>query len=204
MWIKREKEILIRVLILVFLSGCFYGCVHVWPFSSGELKVEEPVSVIPEKAECSKPVPYVKPKNEAMMGPAALAMVMRYYGYDITPEEIAKEIRPEKDKDKETHDIMLSDLALYAKEKGFKTVPCCGTILAIKESIANDTPVIVTVKNTLIPIFGKERFLVVYGYDDDKGKLYAHGEKPSMAISESSFLREWKAKNFLFLIVTPK
>ncbi len=190
---------LFRLILVIILCAGVCSCINVWPFSSGELKVEEPVSIIPKKAHCSKEVPYVKPENEEMMGPAALAMVLRYYGYDASPEDIAKEIKKNKDEK-----IMLSDLAQYAKKRGFKTVPCCGTIMAIKESIANDVPVIVMVKDTLLPIFGKERFLVIYGYDDDKEVLYVHGEKPSMKMTESRFLREWKARNFLFLIVTPQ
>ncbi len=192
-------SLLFRCIVIMVLCASLTGCIDVWPFSSGELKVEEPITVIPKKAHCSKEVPYVRPASEEMMGPAALAMVMRYYGYDASPQEIAKEIK----KDKEQK-IMLSDLAGYARKRGFKTVPCCGTIMAIKESIANNVPVIVMVKDTLLPIFGKERFLVIYGYDDDKEVLYVHGEKPSMKISESKFLREWKARNFLFLIVTPQ
>ena len=187
-------------LVFVLLSVSLCGCVHVWPFSDGELKVEEEsVSAIPKKAKCSKEVPYVKADSEDMMGPAALAMVLRYYGYEVSLEDIAKEIKQD-----ENEKIMLSDLARYAKKRGFKTIPCCGTIMAIKDSIANDIPVIVMVKDTLLPVFGKERFLVIYGYDDEKEALYARGEKPSMKISESSFLREWKAKNFLFLIITPE
>ncbi len=196
---RASKIILFKGIILAVLVVGLCSCVHVWPFSEGELKVEEPVSAIPKKAHCSKEVPYIEPKGEEMMGPAALAMVLRYYGYDASVEDIAKEVKKD-----EKEKIMLSDLAQYAKKRGFKTVPCCGTIMAIKDSIANDVPVIVMVKNTLIPIFGKERFLVIYGYDDDKEVLYAHGEKPSMKISESSFLREWKAQNFLFLIITPE
>ncbi len=197
---KSSQVFVVKGLVLLFLISGLCGCVHVWPFSSGEVKVDDQVSLMPKKAHCSKEVPYVKPESEEMMGPAALAMVLRYYGYDVSQDDIAKEIKKE-DKNKR---YMLSDLAYYAKKRGFKTVPCCGTLMAIKESIANNIPVIVMVKDTLLPIFGKERFLVIYGYDDDKEVLYAHGEKPSMKISESRFMREWKARNFFFLIITPK
>lgn len=102
-------------------------------------------------------VPFIA-QEENYCGPAALAMVMNYYGVNITQEEIAREIY-----EPGLEGTLSMQLILYPIQKGFEAEMYNGNVDDLKEKLRAWFPLIVSVKED-----GKDKvhYMVVWGYDE--------------------------------------
>ena len=181
-----------RTLFLTILMGLVsLGCPR-----QGLTPHEKGRAEDPESRHYISDVPFF-PQSEYECGPAALASVLNYYGYGVTPEEIAKAIYR-----KRLRGTLSMDLLLFAQGMGVFVRAYRGDLTDAKDQISKDRPLIVfqDVGYPLLPI---RHFSVVIGYDETKGILILHsGKRANKAIPYKGFLRSWaKMDNWTLLIL---
>jgi len=140
-------------------------------------------------------VPFVKQKG-FFCGPAAMASVMRFYGRDISQEEIAKAVYTPKLKG-----ALISDMENYAREMGYKAETKNGDLNMLMSIIDEGVPAI-----TLVDIgkwiITQPHYYVVYGYDKSRRVFFLHtGFAGDQEINFSSLDKEWKKMDRLVLII---
>ncbi len=138
-------------------------------------------------------VPFVK-QHSRFCGPAALSSVFKYYGLEISQEEIGKKVYTPKLKG-----ALISDLENFAKSRGFKTLSGQGNIEKIKSFIDSNIPVIVLV-DLGFWIISKPHYLVVVGYNE-KGFIVHTGYEKNKLIPYREFKKIWKKSGNVFLSV---
>ncbi|MBI2486303.1 MAG: C39 family peptidase [Deltaproteobacteria bacterium] len=147
------------------------------------------------EAKVIENVPFVKQKGK-FCGPAAMASVMRFYGQNISQEEIAKEVYTPK-----LGGALISDMEYFAREMGYKAETKNGDLKAIISIINEGIPTI------LIVDLGKwvvsvPHYYVVYGYNKSSSTFLLHsGFKGDQEMSFSELDKEWEKMNRLMLVV---
>ncbi len=150
-------------------------------------------------------LPYVKQQSN-YCGPASLSMVMQYFGYSTTQEEIAEELgRKEVSK----HGVRPGELALYARRRGMRVSARNHVGLeGIFKALENDLPLI-----ALCRAFPPQRglhYTIIRGYDLDKEALFIHDPawpRRKKTLWDDFELRWWIPKESYFyfaLVVEPK
>ncbi|MGH7909621.1 MAG: C39 family peptidase [Thermodesulfobacteriota bacterium] len=148
-----------------------------------------------DDAKVIENVPFVKQKDW-FCGPAAMASVMRFYGQNISQEEIAKEIYTPKLKG-----ALISDMEYFANEMGYKAETQNGDLNTLSSLIKEGIPPIVLVDLGKW-IVSAPHYYVVYGYDVNRNVFFLHtGYKSSQEISFAELDKEWEKMNRLILVV---
>jgi ABC-type bacteriocin/lantibiotic exporters, contain an N-terminal double-glycine peptidase domain len=138
-------------------------------------------------------VPFEKQKSE-FCGPASLSSVIRYYGQDISQEEIAKSVYLRNLKG-----ALITDLENFAKEKGFKTILKKSEIDEIKKFIDERKPVIALLDYGYLFVT-KPHYVVIIGYNNN-GFIINDGYEKKKNISYGEFLGKWKKLGKVILVV---
>lgn len=149
-------------------------------------------------------VPF-SPQDEYQCGPAALAMVLQYYGASVTQDEITRELYLPS-----LRGTLNLDLEFYARRRGFQARAFEGTLAQVKEEIRRDRPLIVfqdlgarlpgTVPGGLWSI---PHFAVLLGYDDRAQAVVLHsGTTAYRLLSYAEFERTWAARRGWTLLIT--
>lgn len=142
-------------------------------------------------------VPFIEQKDD-FCGPASLAMVMNFYGANVTQDEIAKEIYSP-----ELKGTLSMELVLYPIKKGFEAEMYNGNLDDLKQKVRAVSPLIVSVKER--EDADRAHYMVVWGYDDKDKKIFAHtGRKERIAIRYEDFIEMWKRAGFLTVWMYPK
>ena len=171
------------IIFFLLLAGC-----------SQQHTVKESISNS-EGARVIENVPFVKQKDE-FCGPAAMESVMRFYGQDISQEEIAEHVYTPK-----LGGALISDMENFAREMGYTTETKNGDIDALISVIDQGIPVIVIVDLGRW-VLSVPHYYVVYGYDKSKGVFILHtGFKGAQVVSFSELDKEWEKMNKLMLVV---
>jgi ABC-type bacteriocin/lantibiotic exporter with double-glycine peptidase domain len=102
-------------------------------------------------------VPYHHNEEVNWCGPAALQMVLDYWGFKINQSTIALEIFRE-------NTTTIDDMVRYTYQLGFQNPPVVGSISQIKDAINRGLPAIVLQKTEIGDPIGHYR--VVVGYSD--------------------------------------
>ncbi|HEX3034077.1 MAG TPA: C39 family peptidase [Thermodesulfobacteriota bacterium] len=171
-------------LILVFLA---IGC-------SQKDSVYKPVSAS-DSSRVIEGVPFVKQKDK-FCGPAALASVMRFYGQNINQEEIADGVYTPQ-----LEGALISDMAYYATEMGYRAETKSGDINLLISLIDEGVPTIVLVD------LGKwvvsvPHYYVIYGYDKNRDTFLLHtGFQGNRETGFEELDKEWEKMNRLLLVV---
>jgi ABC-type bacteriocin/lantibiotic exporter with double-glycine peptidase domain len=172
------------LLVPVFL---FVGC-------SQRLPLDKTLAASNE-AKIIENVPFVKQKDR-FCGPAAMVSVMRFYGRNISQEEVAKEVYTPK-----LGGALISDMEYFAREMGYKAETKNGDLNAVISVINEGIPLI------LIVDLGKwvvsvPHYYVVYGYNKNRNTFLLHsGFKKNLEMSFSELDKEWEKMNRLMLVV---
>lgn len=136
------------------------------------------------------------PQESYQCGPASLAGVLNYWGVNVSPEEIAREIYSPT-----AGGTLNLDMILYAERKGMKALHYKGDVFDMRSKIDMGYPVIVLV-DLGFWIYQQNHFMVVVGYDEKN--IIAHsGRERLKSISQKEFVRTWAKTNFWTLLVTP-
>jgi len=130
-------------------------------------------------------------------GPASLAEVLNYWGVDVLPQDIAKEIYS-----KSAGGTLGMDMALYAKKVSLKVSQYRGSLDDLKLHIDSGCPMIVLVDYGFW-IFQRNHFMVIIGYDESN-MIANSGKNQLKLIPVQSFSGAWEKAAFWSLLITPE
>jgi ABC-type bacteriocin/lantibiotic exporter with double-glycine peptidase domain len=142
-------------------------------------------------------VPFVAQETH-QCGPAALAMVLRYYGRLANPDVIAQALYLPS-----VRGTLNLELELYARRHGFRARSFPGSIEMLKAEIARDRPLVVFQDLGGVGL-SVPHFAVLVGYDDAAGVVVLHsGTTAYRVVPYAEFERTWAARGRWTLLVTP-
>lgn len=135
------------------------------------------------------------PDRRDQWGPAALAGVLSYYGRPATPVELRREIYFPKQRGS-----VALDLQNAARAHGLSARMSTGTMRVLKRELDAGRPVIVLV-NTGFRFLPVRQYMVVTGYNEWLGGVYAHfGPNKDAFLKYSRFESDWeKAGHWVLL-----
>jgi ABC-type bacteriocin/lantibiotic exporter with double-glycine peptidase domain len=134
------------------------------------------------------------PQETYQCGPASLAGVLNYWGVNVTPEDIAKEIFSESAKG-----TLNIDMVLYAQGKGLDVNQYKGNMEDLKKNIESGYPVIVLVDYGFY-LYQVNHFMVVVGYNEH-GVTVNSGKNKNKFIPEESFIKTWGRTKYWTLLI---
>jgi hypothetical protein len=111
--------------------------------------------------------PLVRQDKSNDCGAAALAAVMRYWGYSATPASIEAEIGRDGNR------LRAGDMAAYARTKGLHSYVCFGTVTDVLYEIRRGRPVIVGLGKPFAEKKALSHYQVVVGYEPEKKQGYS-------------------------------
>jgi predicted double-glycine peptidase len=135
------------------------------------------------------------PQKEYQCGPASLASVLNFWGIDITPDEIAKEIFSKK-----ARGTLNIDMLLYAKKRGLFSDQYRGNWEDLKGKIKEGYPLIVLVDYGIKPFFQANHFMVIIGYNEE-GVIVNSDKSEHLFIEKDKFLELWKKTDYWTLLI---
>jgi ABC-type bacteriocin/lantibiotic exporter with double-glycine peptidase domain len=143
-------------------------------------------------------VPFI-PQEDYQCGPAALAMVLRYYGAALGQEEIARALYLAS-----ARGTLNLELEFYARRRGFEARAFAGTLEQAKDELRRGRPLIVF-QDVGAPGYTIPHFAVLLGYDDRAAVVVLHsGPRPYRVVSYDDFGRTWARRRAWTLLVTPR
>jgi ABC-type bacteriocin/lantibiotic exporter with double-glycine peptidase domain len=137
------------------------------------------------------------PQETYQCGPASLAGVLNYWGFSISPAEIAAEIYSPKARG--TLDI---DMVLFAEKQGLVASQYRGSLEDLKRNIDSNQPLVVLVDEGFW-VYQKDHYMVVVGYDEE-GLIANSGKERHQFVPLGRFLKSWERTKFWTLRITPK
>ena len=142
-------------------------------------------------------VPFIK-QEKNLCGAASLAMVLRYWGKNISQYSIADEIY-----DETKRGIESEALKSFAEEKGFLAFIHKGELKNIKENIKKGRPLIVAVSSDAPSGF---HYLVIVGFDEDRSLVVVNDPYSSKMreMKSAEFSDRWRESDNWALLVLPK
>jgi ABC-type bacteriocin/lantibiotic exporter with double-glycine peptidase domain len=136
------------------------------------------------------------PQEEYQCGPASLAGVLNFYGWKVSPAEIAAEIFS-----RQARGTLDMDMVFYARKKGLKAEKYRGTFEDLQGQINSRRPLIVLIDQGFW-VYQSHHFMVVVGYDEG-GIIANSGKEERKFISRDSFSKTWERTKFWTLRITP-
>jgi ABC-type bacteriocin/lantibiotic exporter with double-glycine peptidase domain len=136
------------------------------------------------------------PQEEFQCGPASLAGVLNYYGWKISPAEVAAEIFS-----RQARGTLDMDMVFYARKKGLRAEKYRGSFEDLQAQIDSRRPLIVLIDQGFW-VYQSHHFMVVVGYDEE-GIIVNSGREERKFLSRNSFLKTWKKTKFWTLRITP-
>jgi hypothetical protein len=142
-------------------------------------------------------VPFVA-QEAYQCGPAALAMVLRYWGAPADAEEIGRALYLPS-----ARGVLNLELEFEARRRGFRTQAFEGTLERAQAELRRGRPVIVFQDLGRGPV-SVPHFAVLVGYDDRAEVVVLHsGTTPYHVLSYAEFRRTWEARRAWSLLVLP-
>lgn len=142
-------------------------------------------------------VPIVVQRSERC-GPAALAMVMRYYGADP-----ATAARADSAYDPALHGALVTDLAAVARRAGFEAQVVTLDTDSLARLVAEGVPAIVLYQNGPLPVT-VPHYGVVVGWDPARRRFTLHdGLAAPRTFAAGDLARRWKRAGGQALLVRP-
>jgi ABC-type bacteriocin/lantibiotic exporter with double-glycine peptidase domain len=141
-------------------------------------------------------VPFVS-QHKDTCGAASLTMVLRYWSEDVSQDDVARAlVRPE------LHGIAGSELAAFARARGFEAVAYQGDMAQLRDFVGKGRPLIVAWH------LGGSRYhdVVVVGFDDERGAVLVNDPAAgaSRAVGAGKFEKRWAGAGYWTLLVTKK
>jgi ABC-type bacteriocin/lantibiotic exporter with double-glycine peptidase domain len=151
-------------------------------WSGAAASVELPVPVIPQAPE--------------RCGPAALAMVLRFYGADSTQAAAAQAAY-----DPALRGSLITDLAACARRVGFTARVATLTEDSLQALLQRGVPPVLLTRRGLGPVT-RGHYAVVVGFEANRGRYRVHdGGRRARAIPRRELVRRWEAAGRQALIV---
>jgi len=150
------------------------------------------------RSETSLPVPIVAQAPERC-GPAALTMVLRYYG---APDTAVAEA--ERAYDPVLHGTLITDLAAAARRAGFDAVISTPSEDSLRALLTQRVPPVLLYLRGVGPMV-RQHYGVLVGWDPDREHVIVHeGGPTAQRISAGGLLRRWRAAGGQALVVRPR
>jgi hypothetical protein len=131
-------------------------------------------------------------------GPAALAMVLRYWGAAADAAEIGRELYLPS-----ARGVLNLELEFQARRRGFRTEAFPGSLERAREELRRGRPLIVFQDLGVGPV-SVPHFAVLVGYDDRAGVVVLHsGTTPFRVVPTAEFVRSWQARRGWTLLISP-
>jgi ABC-type bacteriocin/lantibiotic exporter with double-glycine peptidase domain len=147
-------------------------------------------------AAVSLGVPFVS-QHKDTCGAAALTMVLRYWNEDVSHDDVARAlVRPE------LRGIAGSDLAEFARGRGFEAVAYRGDLAHLRDFVSKGRPLIVAWRLR----GSRYHDVVVVGFDDARGAVLVNDPAAgaSRAVRVAQFEKRWAGAGYWTLLVTRK
>jgi ABC-type bacteriocin/lantibiotic exporter with double-glycine peptidase domain len=142
-------------------------------------------------------VPFIA-QEAYQCGPAALAMVLQYWGAAADAEEIGRALYLPS-----ARGVLNLELEFQARRRGFRTQAFEGTLERVKTELRQGRPLIVFQDLGRGPV-SVPHFAVLLGYDDRSEVVVLHsGTTPYRLLPYAEFLRTWAARRGWVLLITP-
>lgn len=138
-------------------------------------------------------VPFV-PQVEDTCGPAALAMVLRFWGRDASHDDLAAELGA-----RELKGVAGSRLAAAARTRGLTAVAYRGDPDQLREYVGKGRPLIVAWD------MGRGRFhnVVVVGFEGEDVIVHDPARGASQPVKRAAFEERWAGAGHWTLLVMP-
>lgn len=175
----------LTLLLAVGLTGCAVspdGTSSVFSAPAGSGKVEN--------------VPFYS-QLTYQCGPASLAGVLNFYGYAVTPDQIARAIFREN-----IHGTVTLDMVLYVRGKGFSSRWYSGSVSDIQCAVDGNVPLIVMIDLGFANL-SKYHYLVVIGYGTE-GVIVNSGKEHEKLMHWERFLPRWRRAKCWTLRIEPE
>jgi len=141
-------------------------------------------------------VPFFADRRD-QWGPAALAGVLGYWRRPASPSDLRREIHFPKQRGS-----VALDLRNAARAHGLRAEMSTGTLAGLKTELDAGRPVIVLV-NTGFRLVPVRSFMVVTGYNEWLGGVYAHfGPNKDAFLAYSRFEEDWKKAGRWILLMS--
>lgn len=135
------------------------------------------------------------PQKDYQCGPAALAGVLNYWGVNVVPDDIAKDIYSGSAKG-----TLNVEMMIYANKKGLHSLQYRGNWDDLKSNINQGNPLIVLVDYGFFSAYQANHFMVVVGYNDE-GVIVNSDRTENLFIEKKKFLSIWQKANYWTLLV---
>jgi ABC-type bacteriocin/lantibiotic exporter with double-glycine peptidase domain len=154
-------------------------------------------SPFPEREVVVLDVPFVQQEKNAC-GAAALAMVFKFWGKNISQYSVLKGTYNESRKG-----IRGEDLQAYAENNGFEAFLYGGELDHLKANVKKGRPVIVALDSGSSASF---HYVVVVGYDDKASKIIVNDPQRGKlkSVPVHNFLSRWSRSRYWSLLLVPK
>ena len=157
-----------------------------------------PLEPLAKKQHTLYGVHYFPQKANWDCGPACLATVLRYYGTDITIEQLSAEMK------QVNGGTIPIEMIFTARKHGAKITMLEGNLNALRARImGGDAPILfLHPMPRIVEYTGRRRghWVVAVGFDDDKRQLVIHsGDTPYDTMSYRSVQLQWSRASFLML-----
>jgi ABC-type bacteriocin/lantibiotic exporter with double-glycine peptidase domain len=143
-------------------------------------------------------VPFI-PQEESRCGPAALAMVLQYWGAKVSEDEVAQETFLPA-----LRGALISDLRAFSERRGFRATSYSSSPDDLRFRISKNEPLIL-----LLDLgrgsYQKPHYILAIGFHEGKGVLIAHsGRNENQVIPYDKLISQWAKMNYLALLVVPQ
>jgi ABC-type bacteriocin/lantibiotic exporter with double-glycine peptidase domain len=143
-------------------------------------------------------VPFI-PQEESRCGPAALTMVLNYWGTKVSEKEIAKETYLPA-----LRGVLISDLKAFAERKGFRATSYSSSPDDLRFRISKNEPLILLL-DLGRGAYQKPHYILAIGFHEGKSLLIAHsGRNANQVLSFDRVTAQWAKMNYLALLVVPQ
>lgn len=139
-------------------------------------------------------------------GPAALSMLLSYYGITISQDELGNELRPYQNPQGDNDDKSVTVAELAEKSKDYSLIPYHrpnGNIDLVKRFITYNMPILTRTLTKLEEDIGHYR--VIKGYDDSNQQIIQDDslQGKNLWYSYQNFESLWEKFNFEYLVLVP-
>ncbi|OGK18132.1 hypothetical protein A2866_06595 [Candidatus Roizmanbacteria bacterium RIFCSPHIGHO2_01_FULL_39_8] len=139
-------------------------------------------------------------------GPAALSMLLSYYGISISQDILGNELRPYQNPQGDNDDKSVTVAELAEKSKDFNLIPYHrpnGNIDMVKNFLTYDMPVLTRTWTKLDEDIGHYR--LIKGYDDQTQRIIQDDslQGKNLWYSYQDFKSLWEKFNFEYLVLVP-
>lgn len=184
----RPGFFLLGVLVIFNLSGCVPGNV--------KRLMQSPPQGIAGSCVISQ-VPFYA-QNDAYCGPAALSMVLNFYGENTRQEDIAKLVYLP-----ELKGSLQAEMQATARQHDYLAYTLPPTLEALVTEVAAKHPVVV-LQNLSLSAMPRWHYAVVIGYDLPAGELILHsGHISNYRMPLKTFEYTWNRAKHWGLVVLP-